>query len=222
MLNKLHFASYYRWLIVSRHLQVQAAGTPILDVGCDDAFFLLQQMATVKVGVDLHPRISPGEGLFVVQADGCYLPFVSGTFEMVFAFDIIEHIADDWAFLAALLRMLAPGGRLWLSTPTENSFLFPTFLTRRAMHQWGHQRVGYTVEALLQHIPAGYQAQVRVWNATVFRHTYFLLRVLAMLSPTLARGGAALCFEIDRRLGQGKDHIFLEVVRECEAEVALG
>jgi len=214
LLNKLHFASYYRWLIVSRHLQVRATGNPILDVGCDDGFFLSQQTSTVKVGVDLQPRALSGEGLSVVQADGCRLPFASGAFETVFAFDIIEHIADDWAFLAALLRMLAPGGRLWLSTPTEDSFLFPAFLTRRAMRQWGHQRVGYNVDTLLQHIPAGYQTQARVWSATAFRHTYFLLRILAMLSPALARWGAGLCFEIDRRLSQGRDHIFLEVVRE--------
>jgi len=209
-----HFAAYYRWLILTHHLGIRTQADSMLDVGCDDGYFLSQQVGPLKVGVDLQPRVSSSSALSVVQADGCTLPLADKSFSAVFAFDIIEHVLDDDVFIASLTRVLEPGGHLWLSTPTDTSYLFPAWLTRRAMSHWGHQRVGYDVDDLVNRFPSGYLIQVTLWNALTFRFSYMLLRVLSSLSLALARLGARLCFEIDRRLPKGHDHIFLEVVRE--------
>lgn len=209
-----HFAAYYRWLILTHHLGIRIQTDSMLGVGCDDGYFLSQQVGPLKTGVDLQPCVSSSSDLSVIQADGCVLPFADKSFPAVFAFDIIEHVLDDDVFIASLTRVLEPGGHLWLSTPTDTSYLFPAWLTRRAMSHWGHQRVGYDVDDLVRRFPQDCHVRVTLWNASSFRFSYVLLRVLSSLSPALARLGAHLCFEIDRRLPKGHDHIFLEIVRE--------
>ncbi len=56
-------------------------------------------------------------GARVVQSEIDALPFPSGTFDLVCALDIIEHIEDDRGALAELCRVAAPGGILLLSIP---------------------------------------------------------------------------------------------------------
>lgn len=45
------------------------------------------------------------------------LPFADGTFDLVCALDIIEHVEDDDGALAELARVVRPGGVLLISTP---------------------------------------------------------------------------------------------------------
>lgn len=208
-----HFAAYYRWLILTQHFDISIDADSILDVGCDDGFFLSQQRACLRVGVDLAPRVAPHAKLTIIRADGCWLPFQDAGFSVVVAFDVLEHIPDDSAFLASVTRVLAPGGRLWLSTPAKNWRLSPGFLMPRAMRSWGHQRVGYDPVELIKRLPAGYLARLMMWNSYCFCHAYLLLRLLWSVSPSLSRRGATLCFAVDRHL-KGGDHIFLSVTRE--------
>ena len=42
-----------------------------------------------------------------------------GTFDLVTAMEVIEHVADKRAFVAALAARLAPGGLMVLSTPNR-------------------------------------------------------------------------------------------------------
>ncbi len=32
----MHFASYYRWLVIKKYLGIEPSRTSVLDVGCDD------------------------------------------------------------------------------------------------------------------------------------------------------------------------------------------
>jgi SAM-dependent methyltransferase len=52
-----------------------------------------------------------------VDASAEALPFADGSFDLVVATDVIEHIDDDRAALAELRRVAAPGGRLLLTVP---------------------------------------------------------------------------------------------------------
>jgi SAM-dependent methyltransferase len=45
------------------------------------------------------------------------LPFADGCFDVVAAFDVLEHCEPESVALAELARVLAPGGRLLLSVP---------------------------------------------------------------------------------------------------------
>ena len=45
------------------------------------------------------------------------IPFAPGTFDVVTAFDVIEHVEQDVASLSMLGQQLAPGGRLFMTVP---------------------------------------------------------------------------------------------------------
>lgn len=53
----------------------------------------------------------------VVAAEAPQLPFRDGAFDIVTAYDVIEHVEDDHAFVAELARVLAPGGALAVHVP---------------------------------------------------------------------------------------------------------
>ncbi|MEB2284458.1 MAG: hypothetical protein B6D46_02940 [Polyangiaceae bacterium UTPRO1] len=52
-----------------------------------------------------------------VAAEATDLPFRDGAFDVVLAFDVLEHVADDAGFLRELARVLAPGGALAIHVP---------------------------------------------------------------------------------------------------------
>src|ERR1044072_1180285 len=62
---------------------------------------------------DRPPRI-----LDVGCCTGEYLPYDDGTFDLVTALDVVEHMDDDLAGLKEMRRVLRPGGRVLLFVPT--------------------------------------------------------------------------------------------------------
>lgn len=69
----------------------------------------------------------------VVQADACRPPFADGSFDLVCALDVFEHLPDDQTAMAECLRVLKPGGVLLTTVPA-----FPMLWGRQdvlAMHQ---------------------------------------------------------------------------------------
>ena len=51
------------------------------------------------------------------QADICELPFAKGSFDLVIACHVLEHVKDDLRALAEIRRVLAPGGVAILPVP---------------------------------------------------------------------------------------------------------
>ena len=91
------------------------AGQRVLDVGSADGPSVPWLRGSPHVTVDLDPRgLRPGEG---VCASALALPFRDGSFDLVSAFDVVEHCEPEAQALAELARVLAPGGRLLLSVP---------------------------------------------------------------------------------------------------------
>ena len=67
------------------------------------------------MSVDLDPRgLAPGRG---VCASALALPFADATFDVVAAFDVVEHCEPEAVAVAELARVLVPGGRLLVSVP---------------------------------------------------------------------------------------------------------
>src|SRR5271168_2729657 len=62
-----------------------------------------------------------GRGAQVVRSQVSSLPFADGAFDLVCAFDIIEHVDDDDGALSELSRVAKPGGVLLISTPLHPS-----------------------------------------------------------------------------------------------------
>ena len=103
------------------------AGKTALDVGCGAGLLCepLARMGASVTGVDAAPELidvaaahAGAAGLEIdYRASG--VEAVAGRFDLVTAMEVIEHVADPAAFVAALAARLAPGGLMILSTPNR-------------------------------------------------------------------------------------------------------
>ena len=207
----MHYASYYRWLIIQDWVRVTASDR-LLDVGCDDGEIIARMPAALRIGVDLNPRSPDPHTIWLVRSTAQSLPLPSGYFSAVFAFDLIEHVEQDQVVLAELVRVLAPNGTLWLSTPCADFAIFPRWLMGRATQSWGHVRNGYTVAELERKLPGGMSLDVMIWNEPFLRACYLGLRILNSISPAMARSLARVCLNLDRSFTQGlRGHLFVRI-----------
>ena len=113
-----------RYLFAARY----AAGKRVLDVACGSGYgsALLTKDAARVAGVDISreaveyaSRHYGSAKILFAQADCYSLPFVSAQFDLVVAFEIIEHLTDAASFLQEARRVLAPAGLLLISTPNR-------------------------------------------------------------------------------------------------------
>jgi SAM-dependent methyltransferase len=88
----------------------------VLDVGSADAPSVGWLRGGHRlVNLDLLPGgLVPGEG---VCGSVTALPFADATFDVVGAFDVVEHCEDDHRAVRELARVAVPGGRVLLSVP---------------------------------------------------------------------------------------------------------
>jgi SAM-dependent methyltransferase len=92
-------------------------GSPerLLDVGSADGPSVGWLSAGQLVSLDLDPRgLRPPAG---ICGSVLALPFADASFEVVSAFDVLEHCDPESLALSELSRVLQPGGRLVLSVP---------------------------------------------------------------------------------------------------------
>ncbi len=95
----------------------------LLDAGCGTGANLLHFGDVARVvGVDLSREavaFCAARGTEVVRGSVLELPFASGVFDCVTSFDVLYHswVKDDAAAVAELVRVLAPGGVLFVRLP---------------------------------------------------------------------------------------------------------
>ncbi|WP_327590606.1 class I SAM-dependent methyltransferase [Nonomuraea sp. NBC_00507] len=58
-------------------------------------------------------------GLSAIHADACDLPLPDESFDLVLAFDVLEHIEDDGTAARELTRVLKPGGTALITVPCD-------------------------------------------------------------------------------------------------------
>ncbi len=110
-------------------LQRVRPGERVLDIGCGEGAFAVQllqagaQVLAVNVGGEplRRARARAGAGghqlnARLVEADGPW-PLADESFDVVWAGETIEHVADTGGWLSEVRRVLRPDGRLLLSTP---------------------------------------------------------------------------------------------------------
>ncbi len=58
-------------------------------------------------------------GEHILNAAGEHLPFPPDSFDLILSHEVIEHVQDDRAAIAEMIRALRPGGRLTLFCPNR-------------------------------------------------------------------------------------------------------
>jgi len=103
------------------------SGDRALDLGCGAGQFttLLADTGAQAVGADVAEAalararaVDPRLDLRLVPVDGP-LPLEDNAFDLVWSSEVIEHVADTARWLSEVRRVLAPGGRLLLTTPAH-------------------------------------------------------------------------------------------------------
>jgi SAM-dependent methyltransferase len=108
-----------------------ARGKRVLDAGCGAGYGSaeLAHEAEQVTGIDRdagaldYARANyPMANLAFEQASCESLPYDSGRFDLVVAFEVIEHLEDWRGFLAETRRVLSPGGQFVVSTPNKDYY----------------------------------------------------------------------------------------------------
>ncbi len=96
-----------------------------LDLGCGDGRLTGELRAERVTGADVsevalqRARGRLPEAAFVQVAPDEPLPFADAGFDLVLCAETLEHVRDVQGLLSELRRVLAPGGRLAVTTPAH-------------------------------------------------------------------------------------------------------
>jgi SAM-dependent methyltransferase len=104
--------------------QVGNARPRLLDMGCGTGLFAREQAASkTTVALDFSweaLRFARSRGVSnLICADSQELPFESNSFDIVTAFDLIEHVQGDRQLVCEAHRVLRPGGIALIAVPAH-------------------------------------------------------------------------------------------------------
>ena len=103
-----------------------AAGRRVLDAGCGSGYGAAKLAVEARevLGIDVSQEAVDyareyyqAPNLRFDRGDCLNIPAADGSFDLVVAFEIIEHLSDWRRFLAEVRRVLAPDGQFVVSTP---------------------------------------------------------------------------------------------------------
>jgi 2-polyprenyl-6-hydroxyphenyl methylase / 3-demethylubiquinone-9 3-methyltransferase len=134
-LHTLHALNPLRASFVSARAPL--AGAAVADVGCGGGLLAeaLARQAARVTGIDLSPTMievaklhAAGTQLQIdyrLQSAAALAESAAGQFAVVCCMELVEHVPDPAALVAALARLLRPGGSLFVATinRTARSFL---------------------------------------------------------------------------------------------------
>ncbi len=190
------------------------AGRAVLDVGCGvgmyTAAFLRKTPHVFGVEIEYERALEARErAAGVVQAVGEHLSFPDATFDVVFSHEVLEHVSDDRACVAEMVRVTQPGGRIVVFVPNR-LYLFETHgVFWRGRYHFGNVPLVNWLPTLLRDRLAPH---VRAYTAGGLRRLFegFPVRIVhhtqifpgydnvVSRAPTLGRTLRAITYALER------------------------
>lgn len=103
------------------HYAQPGTGRTVLDIGAQDVNGSLRSVAPAGctyIGVDFVAAA----GVDVVLTDPYSLPFDSGSVDIVVSSSCLEHAEMFWLLFLEMMRVLRPGGLLYLNVPSNGHY----------------------------------------------------------------------------------------------------
>jgi 2-polyprenyl-3-methyl-5-hydroxy-6-metoxy-1,4-benzoquinol methylase len=127
-----HSEARREFVYAARHI---AAGSRVLDVGCGSGAFREHLPQCTYRGLDPYAEAGAA-GDVIRQSLPEHVEEARGRYDVVTAFQVIEHVADPLGFARQLLSLLRPGGTLIVCAPLHPSPLteIPNFLINAPPH----------------------------------------------------------------------------------------
>ncbi|MBO0769745.1 MAG: class I SAM-dependent methyltransferase, partial [Solirubrobacterales bacterium] len=148
-----------RYALLRRHSH---PGARTLDAGCGSGWFALYlaSRGNKVTGISFDPAANAAARRRAEILGHDQLKFIDGDladlsqlaegldpFDEIVCFETIEHIHDDGALINGLAKLLRPGGRMFLTTPSDDHRELA--LDRAAAEAvGGHVRFGYSFSRL--------------------------------------------------------------------------
>jgi glycosyltransferase involved in cell wall biosynthesis/SAM-dependent methyltransferase len=95
-------------------------GKTVVDVGGGSGYFAEAFRRAGATSAFVEPEwdemTQVGRALgFGIVGDGCFLPLADGSFDVSFSSNVIEHVKNPWLFLDELVRVVRPGGLVFVA-----------------------------------------------------------------------------------------------------------
>ena len=123
-LEESHWWYKERRALLDRELRRHATPGVALDIGAagggNTRVLLARGWQAVATDYSVEAvEVAKGRGLNTFRADVRALPVQSGSFDLVTAFDVLEHIEEDHLVAAEIARALKPGGTALIAVPCD-------------------------------------------------------------------------------------------------------
>ena len=129
------FVNWLRHLYAYRYVERFIRNKSVLDIGCGTGYGIHELSATAldTVGIDIwinglrFCNINYGSKTSFLASSGNSLPFRDNSFDLVFSFQVIEHIPTNSviSYLQEIKRVLKDNGVLIVTTPNRRLRLVP-------------------------------------------------------------------------------------------------
>lgn len=105
----------------------------VLDVGCGSAWVAGELCPKGKAVISFDISFEnpskarkqyPFDNHFALVGDAFNIPLADNSTDTIIASEIIEHVPEPRAFLAELYRVLAPGGKIIVTTPYNEKIIY--------------------------------------------------------------------------------------------------
>lgn len=170
------------------------SGGRLLDVGCSSGFFIetaikhgfdaygmeFSKQAIKQAKPEIQDRITNGD-INLIRESG------KGEFDIIVAFDVIEHTHDPVRFLIDLQEVLSPGGWLILSTPDTGHFLRYLMGSRWPMLQPLQHTFLFSKQAMQKALDLSGYNILQVQNSYKTLTLEYLAGQISLYNPLLTR-----------------------------------